>query len=182
MFSVWKKQNPWWLQVWRGSQRQNRCNVQNSCGKIVVHVPRTSRCHVQRERNSKKNHMSNREWRDESEEYFEILERRSECKIHWGNPCKAIATYNHSDFHSGTSVLDGFRSLCCMKEYWDGFDGVTFSTQNDIVAETAIVSFHTLPVRFQLPTISKNFEHAVLFPDSWPRRSSQTFHFWPQKF
>ena len=36
-------------------------NVQNSCGKTVVHVPGTSRHHVQRERNSKKDHMSNRE-------------------------------------------------------------------------------------------------------------------------
>ena len=31
-----------------------------------------------------------------------------------------------------------------------------FSTLIDIVAETAIVSFHTLPVGFPLPTISKN--------------------------
>ena len=31
-----------------------------------------------------------------------------------------------------------------------------FSTLVDIVAETAIVSFHTLPVGFPLPTISKN--------------------------
>ena len=33
-----------------------------------------------------------------------------------------------------------------MKEFGDGFDGVTFSTLIDIVAETAIVSFYTLPV------------------------------------
>ena len=39
-----------------------------------------SRRHVQREGNSKKNYMSNRERRDESEAYREIPERRSECK------------------------------------------------------------------------------------------------------
>ena len=50
------------------------------CGKTVVHVPGTSRHHVQRERNSKKDHMSNREWRDESEAYCEIHERRSKWK------------------------------------------------------------------------------------------------------
>ena len=43
-----------------------------------------------------------------------------------------------------------------MKEFGDGFDGVTFPTLIHIVAETAIVSFHTLPVGFLLPTISKN--------------------------
>ena len=47
-----------------------------------------------------------------------------------------------------------------------------FSTLVDIMAETAIVSFHTLPVGFPLPTISKNslytlfcsliLEHGVL--------------------
>ena len=43
-----------------------------------------------------------------------------------------------------------------MKEFGDGFDGETFPTLIDIVAETAIVSFHTLPVGFLLPTISEN--------------------------
>ena len=72
----------------------------------------------------------------------------------------------------GLRVLDVFCSFCCMKEFGDGFDGVIFSTLNDIVAETAIVSFYTLPVGFPLPTISKNslytlfcsliFDHGVL--------------------
>ena len=65
-----------------------------------------------------------------------------------------------------------------MKEFGDGFDGVTFSTLIDIVAETAIVSFHTLPVGFPLPTISKNslytlfysliLDHSVLLKISIP--------------
>ena len=41
-----------------------------------------------------------------------------------------------------------------MKEFGDGFDGVTFPRL--FISETAIVSFHTLPVGFPLPTISKN--------------------------
>ena len=51
-----------------------------------------------------------------------------------------------------------------MKEFGDGFDGVTFSTLIDIVAETAIVSFHTLPVGFPLPTISKNSLSTLFCP------------------
>ena len=39
-----------------------------------------------------------------------------------------------------------------------------FSTHSDIVAETAIVSFHTLPVGFPLPTISKNSLHTPFCP------------------
>ena len=56
----------------------------------------------------------------------------------------------------GLRVLDDFRSFCRMKQFGDGFDGELFSTLIHIVAETAIVSFHTLPVGFPLPTISKN--------------------------
>ena len=40
---------------------ERRANVQNSCGKTVVHVPGASRRHVQREGNSKKHYVSNRE-------------------------------------------------------------------------------------------------------------------------
>ena len=35
-----------------------------------------------------------------------------------------------------------------------------------VVAETAIVSFHTLPVGFPLQTISKNSLCTLFFPDS----------------
>ena len=81
----------------------------------------------------------------------------------------------------GLRVLDDFRSFCCMKEFGDGFDGVTFPMLIHIVAETAIVSFHTLPVGFPLPTISKNslstLFHSMILDH---RRSSQNFHFWRQ--
>ena len=54
-----------------------------------------------------------------------------------------------------------------MKELGDGFGCVIFRTLINIVAETAIVSFYTLPVGFPLPTISKNslytlFCHLIL--------------------
>ena len=55
-----------------------------------------------------------------------------------------------------------------MKEFGDGFDGVILSTLIDIVAETAMVSFYTLPVGL-LPianNLQEFFVHAVLFPDS----------------
>ena len=41
---------------------------------------------------------------------------------------------------------------------------VNFSTLIHIVAETAIVSFHTLPVGFPLPTISKNSKYTLFCP------------------
>ena len=64
----------------------------------------------------------------------------------------------------GLRVLYDFRSFCCMKEFGDGFDGVTFTTFIRTVAETAIVAFHTLPVGFPLPTISKNSLYTLFCP------------------
>ena len=52
----------------------------------------------------------------------------------------------------GLRVLDAFLSFCRV----EGIRLCCFCTLIDIVAENAIVSFHTLPVGFQLPTISKN--------------------------
>ena len=59
--------------------RDEQCTER--CGKNAVHVPRTSRHHVQREGNSTKNHLSDRERRDEREVYRKIPERRSERKV-----------------------------------------------------------------------------------------------------
>ena len=54
-----------------------------------------------------------------------------------------------------------------------------FCTLIDIVTETAIVFFRTLPVGLPLPTISQDFfVHAVLPSDSWTRRSFHNFLFW----
>ena len=66
------------------------------------------------------------------------------CKFLWGNPCKAIETFYH-----WLRVLDAFFSSCCMKEFGS-------CTLLSIETETAIVSFHTLPVSSPLPTFSKN--------------------------
>ena len=41
-------------------ESERRAMYKNSCGETVVHVPRASRRHVQREGNSKKNDVSNR--------------------------------------------------------------------------------------------------------------------------
>ena len=59
-------------------------------------------------------------------------------------------------FPLGLRVLDEFLSLCCMKEFGDGIRLCHFCTLVNIVTETTIVSFGTLPVGFPLPTISKN--------------------------
>ena len=67
-------------------------------------------------------------------------------------------------FSSGTSV-SRWLSLILLHErirrrsWW-----CNFSTLIDIVAETAIVSFHTLPVGFPLPTISKNSLSTLFCP------------------
>ena len=63
----------------------------------------------------------------------------------------------------GLRVLDAFLSFCCMKEFGDVFDCVIFPRLFDIVAETAIVSFHTLPVGFPLPTNSKNSLYTLFY-------------------
>ena len=60
---------------------------------------------------------------------------------------------------------------------------VYFFTPIDIVAETAIVSFYTLPVGFPLPTISKNSLYTLfcsLILDHGV--SSQNFRFLAPKF
>ena len=61
-------------------------------------------------------------------------------------------------------VLDGFRSFCRMKEFGDGFGCVIFCTLIDIVSETAIVFFRTLPVGFPLRTISKSSLFTLFCP------------------
>ena len=102
----------------------------------------------------------------------------SSCEVILVKPSKHSTTWT---FSSGTSGSRWF-SLTLLHErirrriWW-----CNFSSDIDIVAETAIVSFHTLPVGFPLPTISKKiFVHAVLSLDFWPRRSTQNFHFWRQ--
>ena len=52
-----------------------------------------------------------------------------------------------------------------MKEFGGVF--VIFPRLLSIVAETAIVSFHTMPVGFPIANnLQEFFVHAVLFPDS----------------
>ena len=108
--------------------------------------------------------------------------RMTWCKFPCNNPCMAIETFYHCD--SLSSATSGSRrvSFTLLHERTRRRIRLChFSTHINIVAETAIVSFHTLPVGFTLPTISKNslstlfssliLDHGV---------SSQNFHFWPQ--
>ena len=62
-------------------EKEKTSRVQDSRGKAVVHVPGACRHHVQREGNSKKDHMSHRERRDEREAHREIPERCPERKV-----------------------------------------------------------------------------------------------------
>ena len=55
--------------------------VQDSRGKAVAHVPGACRLHVRREGNSKKDHVSHRERRDEREAHRETHERCPERKV-----------------------------------------------------------------------------------------------------
>ena len=53
------------------------------------------------------------------------------------------------------------------KEFGDGFDSVIFPRLFISWRETAIVSFHTLPVGFPIANnLQEFFVHAVLSPDS----------------
>ena len=85
-----------------------------------------------------------------------IFHKMSYCKFFWGNPWKPSRRSTTGAPASGTSGSRWF-SLTLLHErilrriwWW------TFPTLIHIVAETAIVSFHTLPVGFPLPTNSKN--------------------------
>ena len=63
----------------------------------------------------------------------------------------------------GLRVLDEFLSFCCMKELGEGFGCVDFARFIDIVSETAIVSFRTLPVTFPFPTFLIDFHCSRCF-------------------
>ena len=82
--------------------------------------------------------------------------RMSYCKFLWGNPYKAIETFYHWDFYLwdfGFTMISLIRlHERIRRRIWRW----TFSTLIHIVAETAFVSSHTLPVGFPLQTISKN--------------------------
>ena len=56
-----------------------------------------------------------------------IFHRMNWCKFLWGNPCRATETFYHGLFPVGLRVLDVFLSLCCMKEFGDGFGCVIFA-------------------------------------------------------
>ena len=103
------------------------------------------------------------------------------CKFFSGNPCKAKKkTFFQWNFCLGLLVLDAFFTLWRVEKSRRRTRLCRFCTIVDIVSETANVSFRRLPVGFPVHGLLEFFVRAVLFPDSWPRRSSQNFHFWPQ--
>ena len=69
----------------------------------------------------------------------------------------------HSSIGTPASlVLDAVLSFCRVKKLGEGCGCV--GTLVNIVTETAIVSFHTLPVLFSLPTISQSSLFTLFFP------------------
>ena len=76
----------------------------------------------------------------------------------------AIETFFHWD--SGTSGSRRISLILLHERIRRRIRLCHFCTLIDIVTETAIVSFRTLPVGFPLPIISKNSVHAVLSPES----------------
>ena len=91
------------------------------------------------------------------------FQRMKWCKFLGGKPCRSIETFYHWD-----SCLWDFRfsmhftlSVAWKNSVTDS--GVSFFCRFiDIVTETAIVSFRTLPVGFPLPSVSKFSVHTVL--------------------
>ena len=81
---------------------------------------------------------------------------------------------------SGTSVFRCFSLIQLYERILRRIRLSHFCTLINIVTESAIVPWRTLPVVLLLTTISKNSWYTVVSPDSWPRRSSQNFRFWLQ--
>ena len=81
----------------------------------------------------------------------------------------------------GTSGSRCFSLILPHDRTWRRIRLCRFCTFIDIVTETAIVSFRTLPVGFSIANnLLESFVHAVLSPDAWPRRSFHNFRFWPR--
>ena len=111
-----------------------------------------------------------------------ILEGATFYRVSW---CK----FGHRDFlplglfPQGLRVLDAFLPSCCIKEFGENIRLCHYCTHVNIVADTAIVSIRTLPIGFSIANNLQEFlVHAVLSPDSWPRRLFQIFHFSLSKF
>ena len=82
--------------------------------------------------------------------------RMNWCKFLWVNPCMAIETFFHWTSSSGTSSSRRISLTLLHERIRRLIRLCHFYTLINIVTETAIVSFRTLPVGFPLPAISKN--------------------------
>ena len=108
--------------------------------------------------------------------------RMSYCMFLWG-PCKAIATFYHSGFY--------------LWDFGSSMDFAHSAAWKNSETDLMVNFFHAYSYRggfcnFFLSLIARWFPivndlqeffiHVVLFLDSWPRRSSQNFQFWNQKY
>ena len=101
-----------------------------------------------------------------------IFHKMSYCKFLWGNPSLELLPL-------GLRVLDDFSLILLHERIRRRIWWCNFSALIDMVAETCLLS-HTARGFPIANNLQEFFVHAVLFPDSWPRRSSHNFQFWPK--
>ena len=83
----------------------------------------------------------------------------------------------------GLRVPEAFLSLCCMKEYGDGFGSFIFVhayCYRDWNCNCLL--YKTARWAHIANNIQESFVKAVVSPDSWPRRFFHNFLFWPQNY
>ena len=84
-------------------------------------------------------------------------------------------------FPLGLLVLDAFPSFCCMKNFGDGFDGVTFPRLFISWRKLQLSPFTHCPlVSHCLQTPRIQCTRCFVSLDSWPRRFFHIFQFWLQ--
>ena len=106
---------------------------------------------------------------------------KSYYKFLWGNPCKAIETFYHWDFFLwdfGSSMI--FAHLAAWKNSETEMMVYLFHAYWYRGGNCTCLLSHTARWSPITNNLQEFFVHAVLFPDSRPRRSSQNFHFCSQ--
>ena len=105
-----------------------------------------------------------------------IFHRVELCKFLWGNPCRAVEPFAYR-----TPSSRCIFHILLRRRSWRGVRLCRFCTLIFIVSETAIVSFHTLPVGLPLPTISLTSLFTLFYPLILDHgRLFQNFRLWRQ--
>ena len=86
------------------------------------------------------------------------------CKFLWGNSCTAIEPFSHLGFWLSDFWFSMHFSHSARRRSWRRVRLCRFCTLIQIVSETAIVSFRTLPVSCSLPTFSKTSLFTLFLP------------------